>query len=1171
MKYFLKTKYYQHTMAKVLGLDLGSGSIGWAVVNYSNNREELHIDDIGVRVVPIDSDSLNKFNTGEEITINSARTARRTARKTFDRYCLRKTLLLDFFAKHSISISHQLMSLNRDELWQLRANAVTEKLSLEQIARVLYMINQKRGYKATKADLDPENKKQSKFINDVRDCYMLLYNSGKTIGQWASDEFKKDREFRVKDNVFPRAAYIEEFDAIIEKQRSFYPKIFTPENIKYLRDNVIFYQRPLKSCKHLVSNCEFAQLEIEKPDGRKMTVGPKVAQKSNPLFQLSRIWQAVNNISANNRLNEKLQLDLYQKEALVQYLLSNKTLTTRDFNKIIFQKTNQNVWFVGKALGRGIPGDRTRLTIAKALNGKYQKLLEFNVPIKETVDEETGETVLVVDPSVVNQDYYQLWHCIYSIPDKENLMATLRKRFGIEDEQVLENLSNIDFVKDGYGNMSIKAIRKILPYLMKGEMYSDACLLAGFRHSESLTKEENANRPLNTHLEQIQKGDLRQPIVEKILNQMVNLVNALVDKHGQFDEIVVELARELQSSREERADSTKRINDNERKNKEIAERIKEYGLTPTRSRIIKYKLWEETDHKCIYCGATIGVKEFLKGFDGEVEHIVPRSVLFDDSFANKACSCRACNLVKGNRLARTFMESKGEEAFNEYVIRINELKNNHKISNTKFTHLMWKDNELPSDFIERQLRESQYISKKAMEMLCTICRTVRATSGSVTDYLRHEWGWDQILHNLNIDRYRLNGLTEFAEIEHRDSTVTKERIIGWSKRLDHRHHAIDALTIACTSQSVIQRLNTLSSLKDVKFKPFIEQSDQHKEKQSQLQQYVQSLPHFTYNEAVEAIKTILVSMKPVSKLTTPGKRFAKKSGRRVVVQTGILVPRGPLHKDKVYGKIKVLDHKVKGTEHEEVVIKYKIEEITNHKDIDSIVDKHIRELVRARFEECGNNAKLAHSAPLYSDKAKTKRIRTVRCFTGLSNTVPVKYDDNNNAIGFADSRNNYYLGLYEDENGRLHEHVATFIHCVERKKFGIPPIINDANEIWDTLLQKKDEYPESFLNQLPNANWKLKFSLQRNEMFVLGMSEEDYQIAICNKDYISLSEYLYRVQKLSSNDYFFARHTESDISQMPSLVNKPGNRFLRIRSTKALTILNPHKVKITNLGEIIEP
>ena len=1155
-------------MAKVLGIDLGSGSIGWAVVNYSNNRDELRIEDIGVRVVTIDGGSLSSFNRGQQITINSDRTSKRSIRKSYDRYSIRRTLLKDFFEKHGITISHQLMSLNRDELWRLRANAVTEKLSLEEIARVLYMINQKRGYKASKADLDPDNKEQKGYVASVRTRYMQLKDSGKTIGQWAFDEFKKDREFRVKDNVFPRAAYIEEFDAIIEKQSAFYPEIFTTDNVKHLRDQVIFYQRPLKSCKHLVSNCELTQIEIEKPDGRKMTVGPKVAQKSNPLFQLNRIWQAVNSISANNRLNEKLHLELYQKEALVQYLLTNHALTTKAFNKIIFKKPNQNKWFVGKALGRGITGERTRLTIAKALNGKYQNLLEFNVTIEETVNEETGETVLVVDPSVVNQEYYQLWHCIYSIPDKENLIATLRKRFGIEDEEVLENLSNIDFVKDGYGNMSIKAIRKILPYLMKGEMYSDACLLAGFRHSKSLTKEEDENRQLNTHLKQIQKGELRQPIIEKILNQLVNLVNALSDKHGQFDEIVVELARELQSSREERSDSTKRKNDNEKRNKEIAERIKEYGLTPSRSRIVKYKLWEETDHKCIYCGAPVSVKEFLQGFDVEVEHIVPRSVLFDDSFANKACSCRACNKAKDSRLARVFMESKGEAAFNEYVVRINKLKNNHKISHTKFTHLMWKEDELPTDFIERQLRESQYISKKAMEMLRTICYNVRATSGYVTDYLRHEWGWDQILHNLNLERYRLNGLTEFVEKEHHGTPVTKEQIIGWSKRLDHRHHAIDALTIACTCQSIIQRLNSLNSLKDVKFKPFIEQGDEHKDKQTHLQQYVQSLPHFTYNETMEAVKTILVSMKPISKLTTPGKRFVKRSGKRVLMQDDLLVPRGRLHEETIYGKIKVLA--AKGLEHEEVIVKYQLESISKPKEIDSIVDKHIRELVRERFAECDNNPKLAFSSPLYSDKAQTKIIKTVRCFTGLSNALPVKYDENNNAIGYAKPGNNYYIGIYEDENGILHEHVATFMHCVERKRYGISPIIKDANDVWDTLLHKKDEYPESFLNQLPNPNWKLKYSMQRNEMFILGMPEDDYQKAIQDNDYAMLSEYLYRVQKLSYHYYCFAKHNEADISNMQALANKPGERFYRINSLKSMVNYNPHKVKVTNLGEIIE-
>lgn len=122
-----------------------------------------------------------------------------------------------------------------------------------------------------------------------------------------------------------------------------------------------------------------------------------------------------------------------------------------------------------------------------------------------------------------------------------------------------EALIKLDFTKAGYGNLSSLAMRRILPYLRQGYVYSDACFMAGYNHSRSLTREENLARELSTHLAPLSKGELRQPIVEKILNQMVNVVNALVDRYGPFDEIRVELARELQQSREDREKLTKTI------------------------------------------------------------------------------------------------------------------------------------------------------------------------------------------------------------------------------------------------------------------------------------------------------------------------------------------------------------------------------------------------------------------------------------------------------------------------------------------------------------------------------------------------------------------------------------------------------------------------------------
>ena len=143
---------------------------------------------------------------------------------------------------------------------------------------------------------------------------------------------------------------------------------------------------------------------------------------------------------------------------------------------------------------------------------------------------------------------------------------------------------------------------------------------------------------------------------------MVNIVNTLIEKEQSIDEIRVELARELKQSKDERNETFRRNSQNEKKNKEFAEHIKEYNLTPTRNRILKWKLYEESDHSCMYCGQSINIRDFLQGADAEREHIVPRGLLFDNSFTNQVCACRSCNSKKGMRTAYDFIEDeKGEE------------------------------------------------------------------------------------------------------------------------------------------------------------------------------------------------------------------------------------------------------------------------------------------------------------------------------------------------------------------------------------------------------------------------------------------------------------------------------------------------------------------------------
>lgn len=1153
-------------MKRVLGLDLGSTSIGWAVIE--EHSEEI-IDDktplskdtilgLGSRIIPLNPDESTQFSKGQALTKNADRTAKRTQRKGYDRYQLRRSLLLDKLSSLGM-YSGTTLKCSKLELWGLRAKAVNEQISLLELGRVLCHINQKRGYRTAKSDFG--DKKTGDYVAQVVERYRELTERGLTIGQLMHENLKANEAYRCKERVYPRVAYVEEYDKIMACQHTFYPEVLTSDVIAHIRDYIIFHQRPLKSCKHLVGKCELESHHVKRGD-RIINCGPKVAPRSSPLFQVCKIWESINNLNIKNKVNDTLYLSLEQKQAIFDALNTTEKLKATQLAKIIGVKPKD--WLIGKAVGNGLQGNTTYCAIDKALKNcdGCEELLRFDLSVVDghKVNTETGEVTKEIDASVEQQPLYRLWHTLYSISDIDELRSVLRNKFTIEDEAVIEALCQIDFVKSGYSNKSSRAMRKILPYLMDGMQYYDAKIAAGYDDT-SLTKEQNNARELVDKLEPIQKGELRQPVVEKILNQLVNLVNALMSEYGRFDEIRVELARELKQNREERESATKAMNSNQRENDDIAKRIQdEYGLYPTRSRIQKYKMWDESEHVCMYCGTTVNVNEFLHGFGVEVEHIIPRSVLFDDSFSNKVCSCRKCNKEKDNRTAYDFMMSRGEGDLNAYIERVNDLAERKKISHTKRNKLLMKASDIPTDFIERQLRESQYIAKKAKELLQSVCYNVYSTSGSITDFIRHLWGWDEVLHSLNFERYKAACLTEVVEREIDGQKTTVERIAGWSKRMDHRHHAIDALTIACTKQGYIQRINNLNSLKDVAFQSFADdkQGGATQQRLTRLERYITIQPHFSTAEVAKAVEQIAVSFKSGKRAASVGKRYIRKGGKRICVQRGVIIPRGALSEESVYGRIRNSE-----SGKQEYVIKYKVGSIAL-KDVDYVVDRRIREILRNRLEQHGGKPEKAFAEPVLDHQGR--EIRSVRCYTGLSATVPLHYNDRGEAISFVKPGNNHHVAIYEDERGKLQEHIVTFWHAVERKKYGLPTIITDVAKAWECVT---DAMPEAFQEQLPkSAKWRFKFSMQQNEMFILGMNEELYQEALRNEDYAMLSKYLYRVQKMTKGDYFFRHHLETTVNDDSAEAKLMGK--LKRLSLKSLCENNPHKIHVGITGKMTE-
>jgi len=1216
-------------MKKILGLDLGVSSIGWAYIHEGEKEDEQSaIIDVGVRIVPLDVTNKTKFEKGQAITINQDRTTKRGARRNLDRYQLRRKSLTSTLKALNMLPDNALITLKTLQLYELRNNALHQQLTLKEIGRILLHLNQKRGYKSSRkenAKLDGEDKKnkESEYLGGINSRSAELKEKGITIGQKLYADFFENYEandkqiisLSIKNKIYPREDYITEFNAIWDYQSKFYPNILTEETKLKIRDGIIYHQRPLKSQKGLVSLCEFeSKKSMVKKDGKDVTkhIGSKVAARSNPLAQLSKVWESINNMSFESPdSGTKRILSLQEKREIFEHLNTHDKITLKELRSILRDKSLRSNQQVEKA---GLRGNDTRVKIEQALINSgldkviIKQLLQFNLTYttvdladskreainnyqpkskqkrfeasEVVIDKISGEIIELkeITINIEREPLYIIWHLLHSIDNPDELKSALLKHetlkhLGLTDSAAW-HLTKVVFKSNDYSSKSVKAIRKILPFLMNGYVYSDSCALAGYDHSNSLTKERNENRELLSRLELLKKGDLRQPVVEKILNQLINLVNAIIESPelGRPDEIRIELARELQQSADERNNTysynTKRSSEND----EIADEIQKFNLKPTTHRIKKWRVWHETKGYSLYTGKTIGLAEFLNADAVDIEHIIPQSVLFDNSLSNWTICERDENNRKGSMTAFDWMSNKGEKALSEYINQVNYFytqfiaKDNKEkaiyrvgISKRKRDYLLMPFEKIPSDFISRQLNETRYITRKSAEILKDVCRQTKITSGSVTDYLRHHWGYDNILHDLNFDRYKKAGLTYINDDK-------KERITGWSKRMDHRHHAIDALVVACTKQSIIQRLNNLNQKK--------EKSQNLKEVEHKgLKKLVLEYKLFDISTVTEKLSSTLISYKA-------GKRVVSRRKNKIGNQSR-LEPKGALHEESVYGLVKRIAEKplklngkfkpedVKNIVHpryKELIsqrlfefendpgkafknlnktpiwldkekgksltevrvfeyttaIKYKLNESFKEKDVEFIIDKAIKLLVRQRFHEKGNNAmrELEKNPILYNDKP----VHSVRCYAEVSAYEVLKFDkERNKAISVVKPANNHHVSICLDEKGKPYElETVTFWEAVARAKQGLP-IYNKPKEEGHSVL----------------------CTLQQNE--ILEIQDETKHI---NK--------FYRVQRLATGQYILRNIYETS-------VDKSNPFYLQVSAGS----LNAKKIKINILGKVV--
>jgi len=1138
-----------------------------------------------------------------------------------------------FLGRYKIYTAENKGADKRLQAYQWRVDALHRELSKEELAFVISEIN---------GSLN----QSSGYLGAIGDRSKELYFNKQTVGQYLMAQLEANPNTSLTNQVFYRQDYLDEFNILWTTQCKFHPELID-ELKKDIRDVVIFYQRRLKSQKGLVNFCEFEQRQIEViVDGKKKTkiVGYKVCPKSSPIFQEFKIWQILNNVElTDQKTDAERPLEQEEKELLFQELTIRDKLTKDAVLKLLFNKSKDfDLNF------KEIEGNRTIAALYRA----YAQIVDMSghgeidinkTPVKEvqekikTVFEALGYNtdILEFDSSLnaeafEKQPLFRLWHLLYSFEGDnsnsgiENLLQKIKKDFGFEKE-FAQILTAVTFQPD-YGSLSAKAIRKILPYLTEGNEYSLACEYAGYRHSKaSLTKEELDHKQLKDKLTPLPKNSLRNPVVEKILNQMINVVNLAIQTYGKPDEIRIELARELKKSAKEREDMTKSMNEATSAHEKYRKILKEeFGLEHvSRNDIIRYKLYKELESrgfKTLYTQTYIPQEKlFSKEFD--IEHIIPQSRLFDDSFSNKTLENRAANIEKGNETAFDYVASKfGDDGIDAYQKRLEDLLKEGSISRGKYNKLLMKGSEIPDGFIARELRDSQYIAKAARQLLEELVRDVIPTTGSITNQLREDWQLIDVMQELNWDKYEKLGLTE--TFKNRDGKEVR-RITDWTKRNDHRHHAMDALTIAFTKRSYIQYLNNLNARSDKSSSIYgIQEKELYRDKNNRLR----FKPPMPLNEfrasAKEQLENTLVSIKAKNKVATSNVNVTQKKGG--TNKKNQLTPRGQLHLETVFGKIQKplnkeenvnasftkdkiamvgnpkyriallarlaafdndpkkaftgknslqknplwldekqmeqVPEKVKTTGFETIYTIRK--EVGPSLSVDKVVDAHIKAILVERLLQFDNDPKKAFvnldENPIWLNKEKGIAIKRVT-ITGISNATALHNKKDKDGHLVVDEQGNK-IPVDFVTTGNNH-HVAIY-----RDEKGI--LQENVVSFFEATERVNKGFPIVDKDYKKDEGWTFLFTMKDNEYFIFPNEASGFDpksIDLTDPvNYALISPNLFRVQSKSSKDYWFRHHLETSVQNNENLKEIA---YKRCRSLSfALTIV---KVRVNHIGQIV--
>lgn len=930
--------------------------------------------------------------------------------------------------------------------------------------------------------------------------------SNKTVGEYIFDSLLNNPMQKVRGKLvrtIERKYYKKELQLILEKQRDFHSELndlqlynrcleeLYPNNPShrslmrthdlsyFLINDILFYQRPLKSKKSLIDDCPYEGHEyIDNETKEKKYVPIKCIAKSHPLYQEFRVWQFLSNIR------------IYQKEKYVGESLRTDVDVTQEFLRTendyveLFDWLNnrkeidQKQFFKYPAFGlkKNIGDYRWNY-----VEDKLYPCNETRAILLTRLDK-AGISNVFLTP----EHEEALWHILYSVSSKQELrqaLTSFSKRYNLNEKFVETFLDTPPFEKS-YGAYSAKAIKKLLPLMRMGYHWNAdmidkhtlerinkilngeydetigikvrekaihlvdlssfrglplwlACYVVYGRHSEvkdlcKWIKPED----IDEFLKEFKQYSLRNPIVEQIVLETMRTVRDIWRQSGRIDEIHVELGREMKSPADKRKKISQRIQENENTNLRIKTlliefmnpemgienvrphspsqqdllRIYEEGAwdssfddderdemllilkkfnevddkkRPTLSDIKRYRLWLEQKYRSPYTGNTIPLsKLFTTAY--EIEHIIPKSRFFDDSLSNKVICESEVNKLKDKQLGYEFIKNHHGEK-----VLLSSGQTVEILSVESYEHLI-KDcyaqnsakkkkllmDEIPEQFTERQMNDSRYISKLVVSLLSNIVRedgeeestskNIVVCTGGVTDRLKKDWGINDVWNKIVLPRFeRMNYLTDSSDFT---STNSCGHLIpamplhlqkGFSKkRIDHRHHAMDAIVIACANRNIVNYLNNESASGKNRISRYDLQCLLcNKVTYAEGYKWIIKKPWESFTQDVYSVLTgIIVSFKQnlrvINKTTNYYQR--KENGKTIISKQDkgdCWSIRKPLHKETVFGEVNLRKEKTVSLKEALANVKFIINKELKHKLTELINQGWNEKQIKEYFEK----------------------------------------------------------------------------------------------------------------------------------------------------------------------------------------------------------------------------